>query len=112
MLRERGVEVDHSTIYRWIQYYAPKVLGKLKWYWKPKRGLRWKVDETYIKVKSKWAYPYRVLDKDGNTIDFYLSSTRSANSAKRFLSKALRPIPEHGHPNTIIQTRIQHMLMQ
>ncbi len=88
-----------------------RFLEKLKWYWKPKLGLSWRVDETYIKVKGKWAYLYRALDKDGNTIDFYLSSTRSINAAKRFLSKALRSIPEHAHPDTIsIQTGIQHML--
>jgi transposase-like protein len=101
MLIERGVEVDHTTIYRWVQYYAPKILDKLKWYWKPKLGLSWRVDETYIKVKGKWAYLYRALDRDGNTVDFYLSSTRSINAAKRFLSKALRSIPEYAHPNTI-----------
>ena len=72
MLTERGVEVDHSTIYRWVQYYAPKILDKLKWYWKPKLGYSWRVDETYIKVKGRWTYLYRALDKSGNTIDFYL----------------------------------------
>ena len=101
MLTEKGVEVDHSTIYRWVQYYAPKILEKLKWYWKPKLGLSWRVDETYIKVKGKWAYLYQALDKDGNTIYFCLPSTRSINAAKRFLSKALRSIPEHARPNTI-----------
>ncbi len=78
-----------------------RFLEKLKWYWKPKLGLSWRAAETYIKVKGKWAYLYRALDKDGNTIDFYLSSTRSINAAKRFLSKALRSIPEHAHPDTI-----------
>lgn len=101
MLLERGIEVDHSTIYRWVQYYAPKILDKLKWYWKPRLGFSWRVDETYIKVKCKWAYLYRALDKNGDTIDFYLSSTRNANAAKRFLSKALRSIPECSHPKTI-----------
>ena len=51
MLSERGIKVDHSTIYRWVQYYAPKILDKLKWYWKPKLGASWRVDETYVKVK-------------------------------------------------------------
>jgi transposase-like protein len=58
------------------------------------------VDETYIKVKAKWAYLYRALDRDGNTVAFYLSSTRSINAAKRFPRRALRPIPEYAHPNT------------
>ena len=56
MLTERGVAVDHSTIYRWVQYYAPKILDKLKCYWKPSLGLSWRVDETYVKVKGKWVY--------------------------------------------------------
>ena len=98
MLLERGVEVDHSTIYRWVQYYAPKILDKLKWYWKPRLGLSWRVDETYVKVKGKWVYLYRAVDKDGNTIDFYLSRTRNTNAAKLFLSKALKSIPEYSHP--------------
>ena len=101
MLTERGVEVDHSTIYRWVQYYAPKILDKLKWYWKPQLGFSWRVDETYVKVKGKWVYLYRALDKNGDTIDFYLSSTRNSNAAKRFLSKALRSIPRDAHPITI-----------
>jgi transposase-like protein len=101
MLEERGVKVDHSTIYRWVQYYAPKILDKLKWYWKPKLGFSWRVDETYIKVKGKWAYLYRALDKNGNTIDFYLSSTRNTSAAKRFLAKALKSIPKQAYPRTI-----------
>ena len=101
MLTERGVSVDHATIYRWVQYYAPRILDKLKWYWKPKIGYSWRVDETYIKVKGKWAYLYRALDKYGNTIDFYLSSTRNSKSAKRFLGKALKSIPDYYHPSTI-----------
>jgi IS6 family transposase len=52
-------------------------------------------------VKGKWVYLYRALDKNGDTIDFYLSSTRNANAAKRFLGKALRSIPEYSHPRTI-----------
>lgn len=101
MLIERGVEVDHTTIYRWVQYYAPKILEKLKWYWKPKLGLSGRVDKIHIKVKGKWAYLYRALDKDGNTIDFYLSSTSSINAAKRFLNKALKSMKKYAHPNTI-----------
>lgn len=101
MLTERGVSVDHSTIYRWVQSYAPKMLDKLKWYWKPRLGFSWRVDETYIKVKGKWAYLYRAIDKCGNTIDFYLSRTRNTEAAKRFLGKALRSIPTHSHPSSI-----------
>lgn len=97
MLTERGVKIDHTTIYRWVQYYVPKILEKLKWYWTPKLGLSWRVDETYIKVKGKWAYLYRALDKDGNTIDFYLSSIRRINTAKNpTYAKAIAKLQAEG----------------
>ncbi len=67
----------------------------------PKLGQSWRVDETYVKVKGKWAYLYRALDKSGNTIDFYLSSTCNTKAAERFLNKALRSIPKHFHPRSI-----------
>jgi transposase-like protein len=101
MLGERGVEVDHCTIYRWVIYYAPLILDQLKWCWKPRIGLSWRVDETYIKVKGKWVYLYRALNKCGNTIDFYLSHTRNAVAAKLFLRKALKSIPGYAEPKSI-----------
>lgn len=63
--------------------------------------MRWRVDEAYIKVKGKWTYLYRAIDKEGNTIDFYLSSTRNIGSAKRFLGKALRSLPYYSPPRSI-----------
>ena len=101
MLFERGVEVDHTTIYRWVIYYAPKILDKLKWYWKPKYNKTWYVDETYIKVKGKWVYLYRAINQCGNTVDFYLSKTRNTKAAKRFLNKSLRKLKEYEKPKTI-----------
>ena len=89
---ERGFSLTTQQC-RWVQYYAPKLLDKLKWCWKPETGYSWRVDETYVKVKGKWTYLYRALDKYGNTIDFYLSSTRNTAAAKRFLGKALNSIP-------------------
>lgn len=109
MLTERGVAVDHSTIYRWVQYYAPKILDKLKWYWKLTLGLSWRVDETYIKVKGKWVYLYRAVDKAGNTIDFYLSKTRNTNAARLFLGKALKSLPKTSHPESINTDKTQSM---
>ena len=90
MLAERGVAVDHTTTYRWVQAYAPVLDKRLRWYFKADWTSSWRVDETYVKVGGKWAYLYRAIDKDGATIDFYLSSTRNAKAAKRFLGKALR----------------------
>ncbi len=101
MMLERGFEVDHTTLYRWVQHYAPEIEKRLRWYYKPTIGLSWRVDETYVKVKGKWTYLYRAVDKQGNTIDFYLSPTRNTKSAKRFLSKALKSIKPWVHPKTI-----------
>lgn len=60
MLAERGVNVDHSTIYRWVQCYAPEMEKRLRWYWRnPPDLCPWLVDETYVKVCGRWAYLYR-----------------------------------------------------
>ena len=64
---------------------------RLRWYWKcPSAWRSWRVDETYVKVKGRWTYLYRAVDKNGATVDFYLSATRSAKAGKRFLGKALK----------------------
>lgn len=84
MLCERGVNVDHRTIYRWVQRYAPEIEKRLRWYWKPKMGLNWQVDETYIKVKGKWVYLYRAIDKKGHTVDFYWSPRRMLKRRNAF----------------------------
>ena len=73
MMTERGVAVDHSTIYRWVQRFAPEMEKRLRRQWRRPQSRSWRVDETYIKVRGKWAYLYRAVDKLGNTIDFYLS---------------------------------------
>ena len=85
MTTERGVAVDHSTIYRWVQRFAPELEKRLRWQWRRPRSASWRIDETYVKVRGKWAYLYRALDKLANTIDFYLSTTRNTKAAKRFL---------------------------
>src|SRR3546814_3591308 len=90
MLAERGISVDHTTIYRWVQCYAPEMEKRLRWFWRRGFDPSWRLDETYVKVRGKWTYLYRAVDKRGDTIDFYLSPTRSAKAAKRFLGKALR----------------------
>jgi IS6 family transposase len=103
MMGERGVSVDHSTIYRWVQRYAPEMEKRLRWQWRRPQSTSWRVDETYVKVRGNWAYLYRALDKDGNTIDFYLSPTRNAKAAKRFLGKALNGLKDWEKP-TVINT--------
>jgi transposase-like protein len=101
MMTERGVSVDHSTIYRWVQRYAPEIEKRLRWHWRRPRSRSWRVDETYVKVRGKWSYLYRAVDKLGNTIDFYLSPTRNTIAAKRFLAKALRGLKDWEQPAVI-----------
>ncbi len=100
---ERGVLLDHSTIYCWVQRYAPEMEKRLHWQWRTPRSTSWRVDETYVKVRGQWAYLYRAVDKHGNTIDFYLSPTRNTAAAKRFLGKALNGLKDWETP-TVINT--------
>jgi len=102
MMGERVVSVDHSTIYRWVQRYAPEIERPLRWQWRELSSTSWRVDETYVKVRGKWAYLYRADDRHGNIIDFYLSPTRNT-AAKRFLGKALNGLKEWEKP-TVINT--------
>lgn len=99
MLRDRGVSVDHTTIFRWIQAYAPELEKRLRPHLRPTTG-SWRVDETYIKVKGRWVYLYRAVDSRGQTIDFRLSARRDAKAAKRFFQKALAQ-PNTVNPRTI-----------
>jgi IS6 family transposase len=89
MMAERGLRVDHTTIYRWVQQYAPELDKRCRPHLKACND-SWKVDETYIKVKKVWMYLYRAVDSEGNTLEFLLSPTRDAEAAKRFFVKALR----------------------
>ncbi len=88
IMKDRGLGVDHATIQRWVIKYTPE-LGKSFHRKKRSIGTSWRLDETYIKVKGKWTYYYRAVDKQGNTIDFYLSERRNKTAAKRFLAKAI-----------------------
>src|SRR3712207_7039767 len=89
MLQDRGVAVDHTTLFRWIQAYAPELEKRIRPHLRTCNG-SWRVDETYVKVKGRWTYLYRAVDSQGQTIDFLLSAKRDAAAAKRFFRKALR----------------------
>ncbi|MFJ5625512.1 IS6 family transposase [Peribacillus loiseleuriae] len=89
MMEERGLSMAHTTIMRWVHQYGPELDERVRRHLKPTND-SWRVDETYIKVKGQWIYLYRVVDSEGNTIDFYLSKTRDKKAVKRFFKKALR----------------------
>jgi transposase, IS6 family len=88
MMIERGIQVDHSTIMRWVHQYSPEIEKKTRRHLRPTND-SWRVDETYIKVKGKWDYFYRAVDSNGDTIDFMLSSKRDRKAAKRSFKKVL-----------------------
>ena len=87
-MQERGVEVDHSTINRWVLKYAPELDKRIRPHLRSTND-SWRVDETYIKVKGRWKYLYRAVDSLGNTLDFLLSAKRDTSAAERFLRKTL-----------------------
>ena len=78
---ERGIQVDHTTIYRWVQAYSPELDKRCRPYLKPTND-SWRVDETYVKVKGKWKYLYRAVDSEGNTLDFMGWCKRTCNEVQ------------------------------
>jgi transposase-like protein len=88
LLVERGVEVDHVTVYRWVQRFTP-LLADAARFARHSPGDRWLVDETYVKVNGVWRYVYRAIDRDGQVIDVLVSPRRNADSAHRFFQRAL-----------------------
>jgi transposase, IS6 family len=99
MLLDRGVEVDHTTLFRWIRAYAVELEKRIQPYLRMSNG-SWRVDETYVRVKGCWTYLFRAVDNRGQPIDFLLSARRDAEAAKRFFRKALAQ-PHTVSPRTI-----------
>ena len=97
MMQERGVDVDHSTLNRWVLKYVP-LLDKQFRACKRLVGSSWRMDETYVRVKGAWKYLYRAVDKAGATVDFLLTARRDRKAALRFLCKAIR---HNGTPEKI-----------
>ena len=89
MMAERGIDLAHTTILRWVQHYTPEFEKRWKRFARPVGG-SWRMDETYIKVRGTWVYLYRAVDKQGFTVDFYLSRKRDVEAAKQFLRKAMK----------------------
>jgi transposase, IS6 family len=98
LLAERGIEVDHVSLYRWVQHFTPLVVDAAR----PCRhevGGRWFVDETYVKVAGVWRYVYRAVDQGGQVIDVYVSARRDIGAARTFFVAALRA---HGEPDEVV----------
>jgi transposase, IS6 family len=89
MLADRGIRVDHTTLFRWVQVYALELDKRMRPHLRVTNG-SWRVDETYIRVKGEWVYLHRAVDATGQTIDFLLSPKRDAAAAERFFCKALK----------------------
>jgi transposase-like protein len=89
LLAERGIEVDHVTVYRWVQTFTPEFIDAAR----PARhsaGDKWYVDETYVKVAGRWTYLYRAVDQHGQVIDVLVSNRRHGAAGRAFFVRALR----------------------
>jgi transposase-like protein len=89
LLAERGITVDHVTVYRWVQRFTPEFIEAAR-LCRHAPGDRWFVDETYVKVSGRWTYLYRAVDQYGQVIDVLLSQRRDLTAARRFFVRALR----------------------
>jgi transposase, IS6 family len=103
LLAERGIDVDHVTLFRWVQRFTPELIDAAR----PSRhvaGDRWFVDETYVKVAGVWRYVYRAVDQHGQVIDVYVSNHRDIASARTFFTTALSV---HGMPAEVVTDRAE-----
>ncbi|PSW26367.1 IS6 family transposase [Photobacterium phosphoreum] len=98
ILVERGINVDHSTLNRWVIRFAPLLEIRARQLKRPVSP-SWRMDETYINIKGKWWYYYRAVDKHGDIVDFYLSRQRDEKAASTFLRKA---IGSNGLPHKVV----------
>jgi transposase-like protein len=83
LTQERGLRVDHSTIYRWVQAYSPQLDKRCRRHLRP-ISRSWRVDEVYVNIKGQGRWLYQAVDKHGDTLDFLLSAKRDTVAAKRF----------------------------
>ena len=99
--RAREISVNRSTIYRWFIEYAPALRKKLRRHQFIRTDSSWQLDETYVKVKGKWHYLYRAINKQGETLDFYFSHKRNKEAAYQFLRRCLRYYDLDNQPKTL-----------
>src|SRR5919107_151957 len=105
MLADRGVQVDHVSLYRWVQRFAPELEKRTRRHLRPCRG-PWHVDETYVRAGGSWRYLYRAVDGTGQTIDFLLTAKRDKKAAQRFFRRALGR-GNTRHPRTLVTDRLK-----
>ena len=98
LMAERNVEVDHSSLNRWVREYSPQLEAQFRKHYKREVNNSWRMDETYLKVKGEDIYLYRAVDKFGDTVDFMVSEKRDRKAAFRFFEKA---IGQHGLPEKV-----------
>ena len=98
IMAERGVKVDHATLNRWVVNFAPLIAALAQARKRP-TATSWRMDETYIKVKGKWTFLCRAVERDGQTLDFLLSEHRDLSAARRFFKRA---IGTNGMPDRIV----------
>jgi transposase-like protein len=112
MMAERGIVVSHTTIHRWVIRYVPEFEKRWNRFARPVNN-SWRVDETYIKVRGKWHFLYRAVDKHGKTVDFLLRPDRSVAAAQAFFRKALsRYLPRWPRKITLDGLKQSHMALR
>jgi transposase-like protein len=99
LITERNLGLDHTTVWRWVQRYAPELERPARRELK-RTGGSWRVDETCVRAAGQWTYLYRAVDSTGATVDFYLSANRDATAAKQFFRQALAGV-SHPRPRVI-----------
>ena len=104
MIAERGISLAHTTIMRWIQRYVPEF--EKRWNrFACRAGASWRVDETYVKIKGRWTYLYRAVDKEGKTVDFYSAPSGMSRQPKRFSRGRLRAGADCRAPSRLMASK-------